>query len=50
MKERITKIHAADIENIEQRYSNIVEGLKEDRKEFERQLKDKDRIVEAEKR
>lgn len=50
IKERLTKIHASDIENIEKRYNSIVDGLKGERKEFERQLKEKDKIVESQKR
>ncbi len=50
LKERITKIHASDIEAIEKRYASIIEGLKGERKDFERQLREKDKIVEAEKR
>lgn len=50
IKERITKLQAADIEAMEKRYNSIIEGLKNDRKDFERQLKEKDKTVEGEKR
>lgn len=50
LKERITRIHAADIENIEQRYTSIVSELKDEGVELQRQIKEKDKIVEAEKR
>lgn len=33
IKERMTKLQAADIEAIEKRYTSIVEGLKGDRKD-----------------
>lgn len=46
----MTKLQAADIEAIEKRYNSIVEGLKGDRKDVERQLKEKDKQVEGEKR
>lgn len=46
----MTKLQAADIESIEKRYNSIIEGLKGERKDFDRQLKEKDKIVDAEKR
>jgi hypothetical protein len=41
----MTKIHASDIEAIEKRYNSIIEGLKGDRKDFDRQLKEKEKVV-----
>lgn len=43
----MTKLQAADIESIEKRYTSIVDGLKGDRKDAERQLKEKDKQVEG---
>lgn len=43
----MTKLQAADIEAIEKRYVSIVDGLKGDRKDVERQLKEKDKQVEG---
>jgi hypothetical protein len=34
IKERLTKIHASDIDNIERRYTEIIDGLKNDKKEL----------------
>ena len=45
IKQRIAKIHASDIENIEQRYNSIINELKQEAKELQRQIKQKDKMV-----
>jgi len=41
----LTKLHSVEIESLEKRYNSIIEGLKEERKELEKEIKEKDKVV-----
>lgn len=48
MKERLASLHAIDIEATKKHYEELVEGLRDERKELEALMDDKDRKVEYE--
>ena len=50
MKERLTSLHALDIDSIKTRYDDLIEGLKDERKELEKLMEEKDRKVEHERK
>jgi hypothetical protein len=48
MKERLTSLHAIDIEALKAHYEELIEGLRDERKELEALLAEKDLKVEFE--
>ena len=50
VKERLTKIHAVDIEAIEKRYGDMLVTLKTEKADLDVIIKDKEKTVEAERK
>jgi hypothetical protein len=45
MKERLTSLHAIDIEALKAHYESLVEGLRDERAQLETLLADRDKRV-----
>ena len=50
MKERLTKIHSVEIEALEKRYGDLIHTLKTDRSELEKLIKEKDKMIDDERK
>jgi hypothetical protein len=50
MKERLTSLHAADVEAMKKHYEELVDGLKEERKQQDQLMAEKDKTVEYERK
>ena len=46
--ERLTKIHAVDIQELEEKYRKLLEAMDNDKKDMEKLLKEKDEELAAE--
>lgn len=48
MKERLTSLHAVDIDAMKTHYEQLIDGLREERRQLEQQMAEKDRMIQFE--
>lgn len=50
MKERLSSLHSSDLHELKERYESIVENLRNDKKDMEEFLREKDRLREEDRK
>jgi phage host-nuclease inhibitor protein Gam len=50
VKERLTKVQAIEVAAIEKHYNELIESLKADQKSLQKIIKEKEKIVESERK